>query len=146
MNVITDYGTFLREAKSAVMELAELERQEERLSRKLKQDQKSLESEKKLLEDTINQTTKKRLGEIVSSYDKELNKGRNSLKRPEVRGRRQKVRGFGNELWKRPRICGMIIEGFSFILQHCSNRNRFLNTATRIYTTRSTFQDGRRSF
>ena len=48
MNVITDYGTFLREAKSAVMELAELERQEERLSRKLKQDQKSFESEKKL--------------------------------------------------------------------------------------------------
>ena len=59
MNVITDYGTFLREAKSAVMELAELERQEERLSRKLKQDQKSLESEKKLLEDTINQTRNK---------------------------------------------------------------------------------------
>ena len=81
MNVITDYGTFLREAKSAVMELAELERQEERLSRKLKQDQKSLESEKKLLEDTINQTTKKRLGEIVSSYDKELNKGQEQLKK-----------------------------------------------------------------
>ncbi len=93
MNVITDYGTFLREAKSAVMELAELERQEERLSRKLKQDQKSLESEKKLLEDTINQTTKKRLGEIVSSYDKELNKGQEQLKK--ARSKREKAKSQG---------------------------------------------------
>ena len=57
MNVITDYGTFLREAKSAVVELTELEHQEERLAKQLKQDQKALDTEKKMQEDKISQTT-----------------------------------------------------------------------------------------
>ena len=74
MNVITDYGTFLREAKSAVEELTELEHQEERLAKQLKQNQKALDAEKRIQEDKINQTTRKRLGEITASYDKELSK------------------------------------------------------------------------
>lgn len=81
MNVITDYGTFLREAKSAVMELTELEHQEENLAKQLRQNQKTLDMEKKAQEDKINQTTKKRLGEITSSYDKELSKGQEQLKK-----------------------------------------------------------------
>lgn len=93
MNVITDYGTFLREAKSAVMEVAELEKQEERLSKQLKQNQKSLETEKRMLEDNISQTTKKRLGEITSSYDKELSKGQELLKK--ARSKREKAKSQG---------------------------------------------------
>ena len=60
MEVITDYGTFLREAKSAVQELDRMKEQQERLARQLKQDQKALEAGKKQVEDAIAQTTKKR--------------------------------------------------------------------------------------
>lgn len=93
MNVITDYGTFLREAKSAVVELTELEHQEERLAKQLKQDQKALDTEKKMQEDKISQTTKKRLGEITASYDKELSKGQEQLKK--ARGKREKAKSQG---------------------------------------------------
>ena len=50
MEVITDYGTFLREAKSAVQELDRMKEQQERLARQLKQDQKALEAGKKQVE------------------------------------------------------------------------------------------------
>lgn len=93
MNVITDYGTFLREAKSAVMELTDLENQEERLAKQLKQNQKALEAEKKMQEDKISQTTRKRLGEITSSYDKELSKGQEQLKK--ARSKREKAKSQG---------------------------------------------------
>lgn len=93
MNVITDYGTFLREAKSAVMELTELEHQEENLAKQLRQNQKALDVEKKAQEDKINQTTKKRLGEITSSYDKELSKGQEQLKK--ARSKREKAKSQG---------------------------------------------------
>lgn len=93
MEVITDYGTFLREAKAAVVELAELESQEERLSKQLKQDQKSLDAEKKQVEDTIAQTTKRRLGDITSSYDKELSKSQEQLKK--ARSKREKAKNQG---------------------------------------------------
>lgn len=93
MKVITDYGAFLREAKSAVVELAEFERQEERLAKQLKQDQKLLETEKRMQEDKINQATKKRLGEITASYDKELSKGQEQLKK--ARSKREKAKSQG---------------------------------------------------
>lgn len=93
MEVITDYGTFLREAKAAVVELADLESQEERLSKQLKQDQKSLDAERKQVEDTISQTTKRRLGDITSSYDKELSKSQEQLKK--ARNKREKAKNQG---------------------------------------------------
>ncbi len=93
MNVITDYGTFLREAKSAVEELTELEHQEERLAKQLKQNQKALDAEKRIQEDKINQTTRKRLGEITASYDKELSKGQEQLKK--ARSKREKAKSQG---------------------------------------------------
>lgn len=93
MNVITDYGTFLREAKSAVMELTDLEHQEEHLAKQLKQNQKALEAEKRQQEDKISQTTRKRLGEISSSYDKEISKGQDQLKK--ARSKREKAKSQG---------------------------------------------------
>ena len=47
MDVITDYGTFLREAKTAVLELRDMQQQEQQLLKRLKQDQKQLETDKK---------------------------------------------------------------------------------------------------
>lgn len=51
MDVITDYGTFLREAKTAVLELRDMQQQEQQLLKRLKQDQKQLETDKKAVED-----------------------------------------------------------------------------------------------
>ena len=48
MDVITDYGTFLREAKTAVLELRDMQQQEQQLLKRLKQDQKQLETDKKV--------------------------------------------------------------------------------------------------
>ena len=93
MDVITDYGTFLREAKTAVLELRDMQQQEQQLLKRLKQDQKQLETDKKAVEDRISQTTKKRLGEITASYDKELSKGQDQLKKCGASGRRRKTRG-----------------------------------------------------
>ncbi len=93
MEVITDYEAFLREAKTAVVELAEIESQEERLSRQLKQDQKVLEQRKRQVEDTISHTTRKRLNEIASSYDKEISKGQEHLKK--ARSKREKAKNQG---------------------------------------------------
>ena len=53
MDVITDYGTFLREAKTAVLELRDMQQQEQQLLKRLKQDQKQLETDKKAVEDRI---------------------------------------------------------------------------------------------
>ena len=93
MDVITDYGTFLREAKTAVLELRDMEQQEQQLLKRLKQDQKQLEMDKKEVEDQISQTTKKRLGEITASYDKELSKGQDQLKK--ARSKREKAKNQG---------------------------------------------------
>ena len=48
MEVITDYGTFLREAREAVQELERLQNRETELVKKQKLDKKALETEKKL--------------------------------------------------------------------------------------------------
>ena len=93
MEVITDYGTFLREAKSAVQELDRMKEQQERLARQLKQDQKALEAGKKQVEDAIAQTTKKRKNDITAGYDKELSKGQERLKK--ARSKREKAKSQG---------------------------------------------------
>lgn len=93
MEVITDYETFLREAKTAVLELEELQKREDELTKQLKADKKSLETEKKQVADTITQTTKKRQNEISSSYDKELSKIQEQLKK--ARSKREKAKSQG---------------------------------------------------
>lgn len=93
MDVITDYGTFLREAKTEVLELQDMQQQEQQLLKKLKQDQRQLEIEKKEVEDRITQTTKKRLSDITASYDKELSKGQDHLRK--ARSKREKAKNQG---------------------------------------------------
>lgn len=93
MDVITDYGAFLKEARTAVLELRDMEQQEQQLLKKLKQDQKQLETEKKEVDDRISQTTKKRLSDITASYDKELSKGQDHLRK--ARSKREKAKNQG---------------------------------------------------
>lgn len=90
---ITDYVVFLEEAKQAVTELSRMREQEDALSQRIRQSQKELEAEEKAIADNISQTVKKRTEEINESYDKELNKGQERLKR--ARGKREKAKNQG---------------------------------------------------
>jgi len=93
MEVITDYGTFLREAREAVQELERLQNRETELVKKQKLDKKALETEKKLVADNIAQTIKKRQSEITSSYDKELSKSQEQIKK--AKSKREKAKSQG---------------------------------------------------
>lgn len=90
---ITDYGTFLIEAKKAVTELEELEQRETALSQQVRQSRRQLEAEKKAVADRISQTIKRRAGDIASSYDKELSKGQEQLKKAKAKREKAKSQG-----------------------------------------------------
>ncbi|MCI8959039.1 MAG: hypothetical protein HFG62_07970 [Lachnospiraceae bacterium] len=84
---------FLREARDALDELSLLTEQEKQLGQEERKLEKSLEAEKKLVADTIQQTVKTRRGEISSSFETEISKVQENLKK--VRTRREKARSQG---------------------------------------------------
>lgn len=90
---ITDYGTFLTDAMDAVQELNQLKRQEEQLKQEEQRLEKALEAEKKTVSDAINMTVKKRMEEVCGSYDREIGKSQDRLKR--VRAKREKAKTQG---------------------------------------------------
>lgn len=90
---ITDFNTFLEDAKGAVSELAEFSRKEEELRQQEKCLEKSLEAEQKAVADAISLTVRKRREEISSSYDKEIGKLQEKLKK--VKGKREKAKNQG---------------------------------------------------
>ena len=90
---ITDVKTFLEDARQAVMELAEFEKQEETLAQEEKKRLRVLETERKAVADAVNSTVKRRRDEIEKSYDDELGKLQDKLKR--TRTRREKAKNQG---------------------------------------------------
>lgn len=90
---ITDYVVFLDEARQAVTEMNRMREQEEIMKQRVKDAQRELESEEKSVADTINQTVKKRMEELSSSYDKELSRGQERLKK--ARSKREKAKSQG---------------------------------------------------
>ncbi len=91
--VITDHVKFLADARDAVYHLncdsataKQLKDQEER-------QEKELASAKKTVSDSVNQTIKKRRSEIDASYDKEIAKGQERLKK--ARTQREKAKNKG---------------------------------------------------
>lgn len=84
---------FLNEARDTLDELALLEEQEKQLNQTETRLEESLESEKRLMADTIQKTVKKRREEIRSTYEKEMNKVQDQLKK--ARGKREKARSEG---------------------------------------------------
>lgn len=90
---ITDYASFFAGAKQAVMDAANLADQEEQLKQETARLEKALEAEKKSVEDSIGRTVKKRQEEITSSYDKEIAKGQDNLKK--ARAKREKAKSQG---------------------------------------------------
>ena len=92
---ITDYGAFFDEAKKAVQELEELKQREKMLTDLEKQLENSLKAKQKSVADTIAQTVKKRSDEISKSYDSEIGKAQDRLKK--VRGKREKAKTQGEK-------------------------------------------------
>ena len=85
---ITDFKSFLEDAKEAVTELSDFTKKEEQLRL-----EKSLEAEQKAVQDAISMTVKKRREEMESSYDSEIGKLQEKLKK--IRARREKAKNQG---------------------------------------------------
>lgn len=85
---INNYPEFLAEARRAVEELSLLKDREEQLRQGERKAEKSLEAEKKQISDTIGQTVKKRQEEINASYDNEIAKGQERLKKAKSEAKR----------------------------------------------------------
>lgn len=90
---ITDQVGFLSEACRAVQELSASKNSLDKIRQEERRLEKELETEKKAVADTISLTVKKRMEEINDSYDKEIAKGQDRLKR--VRSKREKAKSQG---------------------------------------------------
>lgn len=90
---ITDHVGFLGEACRAVQELSASRNLLDEFHQEKRRLEKELEAEKKAVADAINLTVKKRIEEIEATYDKEIAKEQDSLKR--MRGKREKAKTQG---------------------------------------------------
>ena len=90
---ITDQIAFLTEARTALEELGVARDRE----KQLKQDEgkwgKTLDGEKRALEETVNSTVKKRRDAISTSYDEEIEKAQDKLKKARVKREKAKNQG-----------------------------------------------------
>ncbi len=93
MEAIVDYSVFLHEAKDAVTELDSLKQKRDQASLGLRQDKRALEAEKKAVADEIRKTSKKRLDDISSGYDKQIGKCQDRLRK--AKSRREAAKGKG---------------------------------------------------
>lgn len=84
---------FLGKAREALDELSIMEDREEQLALDEKRLGKALETERKAVTDMISQTMKKRRDEIADTYDKEIDKVQEQLKRTRVKREKAKNQG-----------------------------------------------------
>lgn len=90
---ITNYTAFFTGAKEAVKKLEELKQEERELEDKEKKLERSLKTEQKMAADAVAATVKQREEEITGSYDAEIDKARERLKK--VRQKREKAKSQG---------------------------------------------------
>lgn len=90
---ITDYVRFLAEARDAVYRLNCDQNTAYQLADEEENQEQELETAGRAVADAVNQTVKKRLDDMNSSYDKEIAKGQERLKR--IRAKREKARNQG---------------------------------------------------
>ena len=90
---ITDYAAFFDGAKQAVWEMEQLKLREEQLLNLENELETSLKTKQKQVSDIISQTVKKRLEEINQSYDAEISKKQDRLKK--IRSKREKAKNQG---------------------------------------------------
>ena len=95
---IPDYRTFLIGAKQSITTLNELKQQESALSQQLRQSQRQFEADEKAVQDHIAQSVKRRASDIASSYDKELSKSQEQLKKAKARREKAKSQGIKDRI------------------------------------------------
>ena len=120
---ITDYVRFLADARDAVYRLNCDQNTAAQLADEEEHQEQELETANRAVADAVNQTVKKRLDEINSSYDKEIAKGQERLKRPGQNGRRLRIRA--RSFWNKVFIC-------SFSSRLCS-RSSLVSSAIRSF-------------
>ena len=90
---ITDYVKFLADARDAVYRLNCDQNTAGQLADEEEMKERELETAKKAVSDSVNQTIKRRLDEINSAMTRRLEKDRNVSGRQGRNGRRPKARG-----------------------------------------------------
>ena len=90
---ITDYTAFFASAGQAVQELEALNTEVEQLEADEKKLESSLKGKQRSVTETISQTVKQRKEEITKSYDAELGKAQERLKK--VKAKREKAKNQG---------------------------------------------------
>lgn len=95
---ITDPVAFLAEAREALEELSLLNDRKAQLDTEEKRLEKTLETEKKALADTVSQTVKKRLDELTLGYDREIGKGQEQLKKARMKREKAKNQGMKDRI------------------------------------------------
>ena len=90
---ITDYVKFLADARDAVYRLNCDQNTAGQLADEEEMKERELETAKKAVSDSVNQTIKRRLDEINSSYDQEIGKGQERLRK--ARAKREKAKSQG---------------------------------------------------
>lgn len=90
---ITDFQSFLKDAEEAVLELSDLTKKSIQLKQEEERLERALEAEKKAAEDSVNSTVRKRRDEISGSYDAEIGKLQERLKKTRVRREKAKSQG-----------------------------------------------------
>ena len=90
---ITDYAAFFASAGQAVQELEALNTEVEQLEADEKKLESSLKGKQRSVTETISQTVKQRKEEITKSYDAELGKAQERLKK--VKAKREKAKNQG---------------------------------------------------
>ena len=90
---ITDYVKFLADARDAVYRLNCDQNTAGQLADEEEMKERELETARKAVSDSVNQTIKRRLDEINSSYDQEIGKGQERLRK--ARAKREKAKSQG---------------------------------------------------
>lgn len=95
---ITDFQSFLEDAKEAVSELSDFTKKGEQLKQEEARLEKALQAEKKAVEDSIHATVKRRRDEIGNSYDSEIGKLQDKLKKTRTRREKAKSQGIKDRI------------------------------------------------
>lgn len=95
---ITDHAAFLGEARQAVETLNRIQKEYSQLELEEKQLKKQLEAEKKAVDDLVFLTIKKRREEVNSSYDKQISKGQERLKKAKAKREKAKSQGMKDRI------------------------------------------------
>ncbi|MCI9582606.1 hypothetical protein D3Z50_01760 [Clostridiaceae bacterium] len=90
---ITDFQSFLKDAEEAVLELSDLTKKSAQLKQEEERLERVLQAEKKAAGDSVNSTVRRRREEIGGSYDAEIGKLQDRLKKTRIRREKAKSQG-----------------------------------------------------